>query len=64
MTALLPVCSAKLSIVGQVSTMVEDYIGIPGVVLLFTLLLLVDNLSRLIPLFWMVKCSGLWKWLI
>ncbi len=44
--------------------MVGDLVGIPGVVLLFSLLLQVDYLSRFIPFFWMVGCSGLWKWLI
>jgi hypothetical protein len=43
--------------------MVGDYVGIPGVVLLFSLLLPVDYLSRLIPSFgWLdaVACgSGL-----
>ncbi len=38
-----------------------DHIGIPGVVILFSLLLQVDYLSRSIPFFWMVGCSGLWK---
>jgi hypothetical protein len=44
--------------------MVGDYAGIPGVVLLLSLLLQVDYLSRSIPYFWIVGCSGLWKWLI
>jgi hypothetical protein len=44
--------------------MVGDLIGIPGVILLFSLLLPVDYLSRSISLFWMVGCSGMWKWLI
>jgi hypothetical protein len=31
---------------------------------LFSFLLQVDYLSKSIPFFWMVGCSGLWKWLI
>ncbi len=46
------------------STTVGDHVGIPGVVLLLSLLLQVDYLSRSIPFFWMVGRSGLWKWLV
>jgi hypothetical protein len=44
--------------------MLRDHIGMSGVVLLLSLFLQVDYLSRLIPFFLMVGCSGLWKWLI
>ncbi len=58
MTALLAASEVK-----HVSPMVEDHVGLPCVVLLFSLLLPVDCLSRLIPFFgWLdaVACgSGL-----
>ena len=41
-TAPLPVCSAKLTLSGQVSTTVGDHVGIPGVVLLLILALIAD----------------------
>ncbi len=47
-----------------VSSMVGDHVGIPGVIILFSFLLQVECLGRLIPFFWMVDCIGVWKWLI
>ena len=41
-TAPLPVCSAKLTLSGQVSTTVGDHVGIPGVVLLLIFALIAD----------------------
>jgi hypothetical protein len=44
--------------------MVGDHVGIPGVVLLLSLLVQVDYLSLSIPFFWMVGRRGLSKCLI